>query len=74
MQAVRAAFEPDIEILTDANAAHSLADVRRVMPALDEAQVGWLEEPFPPHDHRLYGEARSYGVTEALRIAALASA
>ncbi len=63
VQAIRAAFGPDIEILTDANAAYSLADVRRVMPALDEAQVGWLEEPFPPHDHRLYGEARSYGAT-----------
>jgi L-alanine-DL-glutamate epimerase-like enolase superfamily enzyme len=33
------------------------------MPALDGAQVGWLEEPFPPHDHRRYAEARSFGRT-----------
>ena len=61
--AIRAAFGPEIDILTDANAAYSLADARRVMPALDESQVGWLEEPFPPHDHRRYRETRSFGAT-----------
>ena len=35
-------------------AAYELADARRVMPALDDAQAGWLEEPFPPHDWRRY--------------------
>jgi L-alanine-DL-glutamate epimerase-like enolase superfamily enzyme len=63
VQAVRQAFGDDLDILTDANAAYSLSDVRRVMPALDTAGVGWLEEPFPPHDHRRYAEARSYGRT-----------
>ena len=63
VHAVRAAFGDEVDILTDANAAYSLADARRVMPALDEARAGWLEEPFPPHDHRLYREARSFGVT-----------
>jgi len=63
VQAVRAAFGDDLDILTDANAAYSLADARRVMPALDEARAGWLEEPFPPHDHRLYRETRSFGIT-----------
>ncbi|MBT5810784.1 MAG: mandelate racemase/muconate lactonizing enzyme family protein [Rhodospirillaceae bacterium] len=109
--AVRKALGDDIDILTDANAAYSLDDARRVMPALDDAQIGWLEEPFPPHDHRRYAETKGYGrtplaagenhytryefhrmiedgcmtvvqpdlsktggVTEALRIAALASA
>ena len=33
------------------------------MPALDAAHVGWLEEPFPPHDHARYREARGYGRT-----------
>ena len=60
VQAVRKALGDEIDILTDANAAYSLADARRVMPALDEASVGWLEEPFPPHDHRRYREARSF--------------
>lgn len=61
--AVRKALGDDIDILTDANAAYELADVRRVMPALDDAQAGWLEEPFPPHDWRRYRQAAGYGRT-----------
>jgi len=52
VQAVRKALGDGIDILCDANAAWSLDDARRVFPALDEANAGWLEEPFPPHDHR----------------------
>ncbi len=63
VEAVRDALGDDIDILTDANTAYSLSDARRVMPALDAANIGWLEEPFPPHDHALYREARSYGRT-----------
>jgi D-galactarolactone cycloisomerase len=57
--AVRSAF-PELEILVDANAAYTLADVRRVAPALQEHGVGWLEEPFPPHDYRSYREAAQF--------------
>jgi len=57
--AVRAAF-PDLEILVDANTAYSLQDVRRVAPGLREHGVGWLEEPFPPHDHRSYRDAAEF--------------
>ncbi|MBI0538143.1 mandelate racemase/muconate lactonizing enzyme family protein [Roseomonas sp. KE2513] len=63
MEAVRRAFGDEVDILADANTAYSLADVRRVMPVMDELGMGWLEEPFPPHDHRAYREARSYGRT-----------
>lgn len=63
MEAVRRAFGEEVDILADANTAYSLADVRRVMPAMDALGMGWLEEPFPPHDHRAYREARSYGRT-----------
>ncbi len=63
VEAVRRRLGDEIDILTDANAAYSLSDVRRVMPALDAANVGWLEEPFPPHDHRRYQEARGFGRT-----------
>lgn len=59
--AVRKAFGPDIEILTDANAAYTVADARRAIPQLDELDVGWLEEPFPAHDYRSYEQARAYG-------------
>jgi D-galactarolactone cycloisomerase len=111
VRAVRQAFGDELTILVDANAEYSLDAVRAVMPAFDEMNVGWLEEPFPPHDQRRYAEARALGrvplaagenhytrfefvrliddghvriiqpdlsktggVTEALRIAAMASA
>ncbi len=109
--AVRAGVGDDIELLTDANTNYSLDDVRRVMPAFEEANVAWLEEPFPPQDRRAYAQAaqlgrvplaagenhftrydfqtliedghvrfmqpdlsKTGGITEALRIAAMASA
>jgi L-alanine-DL-glutamate epimerase-like enolase superfamily enzyme len=107
--AVRKAFGEELAILTDANTGYSLADARAAMPGLDGHGVGWLEEPFPAHDHRSYREAKAFarvplaagenhytrfefdrviedgaitilqpdlsktgGITEALRIAALA--
>ena len=60
---MRDAFGPGLVILTDANIGYSVDDVRRVMPALDELGVGWLEEPFPAHDHRSYREAKGFGRT-----------
>ena len=111
VRAVRKAVGDEIDILVDANTNYSLDDVRKVMPAFEEAAVGWLEEPFPPQDRRAYAAAASLGrvplaagenhftryefatliedghvqfmqpdlsktggVTEALRIAAMASA
>ena len=111
VRAVRNAVGDEIDILVDANTNYSLDDVRKVMPAYEEAAVGWLEEPFPPQDRRAYATAASMGrvplaagenhftryefatliedghvqfmqpdlsktggVTEALRIAAMASA
>lgn len=107
--AVRKAFGADVAILTDANTGYGLGDARAAMPGLEAQDVGWLEEPFPAHDHRSYREAKSFarvplaagenhytrfefdrviedgaitilqpdlsktgGITEALRIAALA--
>nr|WP_314073792.1 mandelate racemase/muconate lactonizing enzyme family protein [uncultured Roseococcus sp.] len=57
VEAVRAAF-PDLTILTDANTGYSVRDARQVLSAFAAARVGWLEEPFPAHDHRSYAEAR----------------
>ncbi len=61
--AVRKAFGDDLVILTDANTGYDVGDVRAVMPALDEHNVGWLEEPFPAHDYLSYREAARYGRT-----------
>jgi len=109
--AVRAALGDEVTILTDANTGYVLDDARRVLPALEAHGVGWLEEPFPAHDHRSYAQAATFarvglaagenhftrfeftrlvedgavsfvqpdlskagGMTETLRIAALASA
>ncbi len=109
--AMRSAVGDGIAILADANCRYSLDDVRASAPVLAEAQVGWLEEPFPPYRDREYRAAariarvplaagencytgydfgrlieqgsvsvlqpdlsRCGGITEAVRIAALASA
>ena len=109
--AVRHEFGPSLVILTDANTGYSVTDARVALPGLEAHGVGWLEEPFPAHDHRSYalaagwsrvplaaGEnhytrfeftrvvedgaitilqpdlAKTGGITEGLRIAALAGA
>lgn len=61
--AVRKAVGDELVILTDANIGYSVEDVRQVMPGMDELNVSWLEEPFPPHDHRSYQLARGFGRT-----------
>jgi D-galactarolactone cycloisomerase len=52
--AVREAVGPDVAILVDANTEYSLADVSAVARPFEDLGVEWLEEPFPPHDHRSY--------------------
>ena len=54
---VRKVLGDDIDILTDANTAYTIADVRRVLPVLAEIQAGWLEEPFACSDFSSYREA-----------------
>jgi D-galactarolactone cycloisomerase len=63
MEAVRTAFGEELTILTDANIGYSIDQVRQVMPEMDRLNIGWLEEPFPAHDHHAYSQARSYGTT-----------
>jgi L-alanine-DL-glutamate epimerase-like enolase superfamily enzyme len=61
VNAVRHAVGEDIELLVDANTGYTIDDVRRVMPAFEEAGVAWLEEPFPPQDRRAYAQASKLG-------------
>jgi L-alanine-DL-glutamate epimerase-like enolase superfamily enzyme len=61
VEAVREAIGDDVELLVDANTGYSLADARRVLPVLERLRVGWLEEPFPAHDHRAYASASTFG-------------
>jgi L-alanine-DL-glutamate epimerase-like enolase superfamily enzyme len=61
--AVRTTFGDGLVILSDANTGYDVADVRAVMPALDDYGIGWLEEPFPAHDYMSYREAARLGRT-----------
>lgn len=61
LTAVREACGDDLGIMVDANTGYTLADVRKVMPALDALGVLWLEEPFAPHDYRSYLDASQLG-------------
>ncbi|MEJ8838059.1 mandelate racemase/muconate lactonizing enzyme family protein [Ramlibacter sp. AN1133] len=63
VRAVREAVGDAVELLVDANTNYTVEDVRHAMPAYDELRVGWLEEPFPPHDARSYRTAATYGRT-----------
>jgi len=59
--AVRKTLGDGLTILVDANTGYSVADARQAMPGLDAHGVGWLEEPFPAHDHRSYALAATFG-------------
>jgi L-alanine-DL-glutamate epimerase-like enolase superfamily enzyme len=63
LQKTRKTLGEDLVILTDANIGYKVEDVRRVMPAMDELGIAWLEEPFPAHDYRSYREAKTFGRT-----------
>ena len=63
LAAIRKAFGSELVIMVDANTAYSLADLRSVMPVLDELNVLWLEEPFAAHDYRSYRQAATLGNT-----------
>ncbi|WP_423197055.1 MULTISPECIES: mandelate racemase/muconate lactonizing enzyme family protein [unclassified Cupriavidus] len=58
---VRSVLGDDIDILTDVNAAYSIDEVRRLMPALEDARVGWLEEPFACDNFGAYRAAGALG-------------
>lgn len=61
IEAVRHALGDAVAIMVDANTGYTVADVRKVMPALEANGVLWLEEPFSPHDYRSYQEAQRLG-------------
>ena len=65
---VRKVLGDDVDILTDANTAYTLADARRVLPVLAEIHAGWLEEPFACNDFASYREAAK--ITPLVPIAA----
>lgn len=65
---VRSVLGDDIDILTDANTAYTIADARRVLPVLADIKAGWLEEPFACNDFASYRAAAA--ITPLVPIAA----
>jgi L-alanine-DL-glutamate epimerase-like enolase superfamily enzyme len=63
LTAMRKSFGNELVIMVDANTAYTLADLRTVMPVLDELNAIWLEEPFAAHDYRSYRQATALGRT-----------
>lgn len=53
---VRKKLGTDIQIMVDANSGWDVATTLRMLPALERAEVAWLEEPLFPEDTR--GSAR----------------
>jgi D-galactarolactone cycloisomerase len=64
---VRSVIGPDIELLVDANWAYSVNDALEFGRRAAEHDVGWLEEPIPPHDREGYVRL---GMESAVPIAA----
>lgn len=50
VRAIRDAVGDDVSLMLDANGAYSLAEASRLVRALSDADITWLEEPFPPDD------------------------
>lgn len=63
LEAARRHVGEQIDILTDVNTSYDLEQVAAIMPALDAAHTGWLEEPFPAHAYKLYIAAAALGRT-----------
>ncbi len=60
LQAVREALPTHVELMVDANQGWDLSGALRILPHLEELEVGWLEEPLHPDDvdgHRRLQEA-----------------
>ncbi|TMS56682.1 mandelate racemase/muconate lactonizing enzyme family protein [Imbroritus primus] len=59
MRLVRQTVGEELEVLADINAAYDLEQVRRLVPAIEECRLGWLEEPFGCNNHGAYRSLKS---------------
>ncbi len=64
---VRSILGPEIELLVDANWSYSVNEALEFARRASEHDVGWLEEPLPPHDREGYVRL---GMESAVPIAA----
>lgn len=61
VSAIRSAVGPGVRIMVDANHAYNAAVARRLIRALEEYDVFWVEEPISPEDLEGYAELRAMG-------------
>ena len=59
VMAVREAVGPGPKLMVDANHAYSVGNARRLLRALEPAQIHWFEEPISPEDIDGYRELKN---------------
>jgi L-alanine-DL-glutamate epimerase-like enolase superfamily enzyme len=61
---VRKAVGPDITLMADANQRWDLATAQRILPALAEAELDWIEEPVHADDLSSHRRLQSVGTVD----------
>jgi len=61
LEAARAAVGPDVELSCDANKVWDLITATKVIPAIEDLSIAWLEEPIHPDD--VAGHAKLQAMT-----------
>ena len=62
IEAMRAAFGPDMPLMVDANMAYTVAAALRAARAFAPYDLTWLEEPIPPDDVAGHAEVAAAGI------------
>lgn len=57
IRAAREGLGDEVVLLSDVNTTYTVDDVRRIAPVLEEANIGWLEEPFSSYAEQAYARA-----------------
>ena len=58
VQHIRKVFGDGLDIMVDVNTSYDYVEILHLLPALEEAEVAWLEEPFPRQEVDALAELR----------------
>ena len=61
--AVREGVGPDVVLMLDANHAYNVSSARRILKAIEKANIHWFEEPISPEDIDGYRELKGLTAT-----------
>lgn len=56
---VREGIGPDVKLMIDANHAYNVGSARRILKAIEPANIHWFEEPISPEDVEGYRELKN---------------